>query len=288
MTFDVACAGAVYLDLTFVGLNGVPLPGEEQWAEDLVVSPGGMANTAIGLARLGLSVAVVSPMGEDLAGQYLRGMLEAEGIACTGPRATRSAVTAVLPINGDRALASFAPVDADRADGLREVNARAAVLLVDHMACAPTGIPVYVLTSHAQVHAASLGNPTPITRAHALMANTSEALALTGTNNPHAAVQALAKTVDTAVVTLGASGALAASGQTLTHAAAPTVDVRDATGAGDLFAAGYIWADLLGHSLEDRLRWATLYASLSLRTVTAYAGARTRAQLELAAHAVRW
>jgi sugar/nucleoside kinase (ribokinase family) len=280
MTFDVACAGAVYLDLTFVGLNGIPHPGEEQWAEDLVFSPGGMANTAIGLARLGLQVAVVSPVGEDLAGQYLRGMLEGEGIACTGPRGMRSSVTAVLPMHGDRALASYAPADADDADGLRQVNARAAVMLVHQMACAPTDIPVYVLTSHAQVHAASLGNPTPIARAHALMANTSEALALTGANTPHAAAQALARIVDTAVVTMGASGAVAATSGTLTHAPAPAVEVRDATGAGDLFAAGYVWADLLGHSLEDRLRWATLYASLSLRTVTAYAGATTRAELE--------
>ncbi len=286
MTFDVACAGAVYLDLTFVGLNGIPQPGEEQWAEDLVFSPGGMANTAIGLARLGLSVAVVSPIGEDLAGQYLRRMLEAEGIACTGPRGMRSSVSAVLPMHGDRALASYAPADADQADGLRQVSARAAVMLVHQMACAPTGIPVYVLTSHAQVHAASLGNRTPVARAHALMANTSEALALTGANSPHAAAQLLATNVDTAVVTMGASGAVAASGRTLTHVPAPAVDVRDATGAGDLFAAGYVWADLLGHSLEDRLRWATLYASLSLRTVTAYAGAGTRAQLELAAQAV--
>jgi len=283
MIFDVACAGAVYLDLTFVGLNGIPLPGEEQWAEDLVFSPGGMANTAVGLARLGLSVVVVSPIGEDLAGQYLRTMLEAEGIVCAGPRALRSAVTAVLPMQADRALASYAPSDADGADGLRRVNARAAVMLIHQMACAPTGIPVYVLTSHAQVHAASLGSPTPIFRAHALMANSSEALALTGASSPHAAAEALARTVDTAVVTMGASGAVAASGGALTHAPAPAVDVRDATGAGDLFAAGYVWADLLGHSLADRLRWATLYASLSLRSVTAYAGAGTRAQLELAA-----
>lgn len=286
MMFDVACAGAVYLDLTFVGLKGVPLPGEEQWAEDLVISPGGMANTAIGLARLGLSVAVVSPIGTDLAGRYLHGMLEAEGIACVGPRGARSSVTAVLPMHGDRALASYEPADADHADGLRLVSARAAVMLIHQMACAPTDIPVYVLTSHAQVHAASLGNRTPVSRAHALLANTSEALALTGAHSAQAAARALARRVDTAVVTMGPRGAVGVRGDTLAHAPAPEVEVRDATGAGDLFAAGYVWADLLGNSLENRLRWATLYASLSLRTVTAYAGAVTRAQLELAAQSV--
>jgi sugar/nucleoside kinase (ribokinase family) len=49
--------------------------------------------------------------------------------------------------------------------------------------------------------------------------------------------------------------------------------VLDATGAGDLFAAAYVWADLLGLRLVDRLRWATLYAALSLNALTAFAGA---------------
>src|SRR5947209_14502212 len=74
--YDVACAGAVYLDLTFAGLDRVPRPGEERWAHELLLSPGGMANTAVGLNRLGLKTAIVSPLGRDMAGQYLRALLE--------------------------------------------------------------------------------------------------------------------------------------------------------------------------------------------------------------------
>ena len=59
------------------------------------------------------------------------------------------------------------------------------------------------------------------------------------------------------------------------------VDVVDTTGAGDLFAAAYVWADHWGASLEQRLRWSVLYASLSVRVATAVAGAVTlRALLE--------
>ena len=61
---------------------------------------------------------------------------------------------------------------------------------------------------------------------------------------------------------------------------APRVEVRDATGAGDLFAAAYIWADIRGRPLRDRLHVATLYAALSLRTLTAFAGAVRLAELE--------
>ena len=59
--------------------------------------------------------------------------------------------------------------------------------------------------------------------------------------------------------------------------------VRHTTGAGDLFAAAYVWSDLAGFELRDRLRWATLYASCSLGTLTAFAGAATLADLTAAA-----
>jgi len=50
--------------------------------------------------------------------------------------------------------------------------------------------------------------------------------------------------------------------------AARAAHVADPTGAGDLFAAAYVWADLGGHGLEERLRHATSYASLSLERAT--------------------
>jgi sugar/nucleoside kinase (ribokinase family) len=45
------------------------------------------------------------------------------------------------------------------------------------------------------------------------------------------------------------------------------------TGAGDLFSAAYVWADHWGAPLAERLRWAVLYAALSVRVATAVAGA---------------
>jgi sugar/nucleoside kinase (ribokinase family) len=52
------------------------------------------------------------------------------------------------------------------------------------------------------------------------------------------------------------------------HVKAPTAEIGDTTGAGDLFAAAYVWADLAGRPLEERLRLATRYASLSLERAT--------------------
>jgi ribokinase len=279
--YDVACAGAVYLDLTFAGLERVPRPGEERWAHELLLSPGGMANTAVGLSRLGLKTAIVSPLGRDVAGQYLRTLLENEGISCMGPSVARTALTAVMPVDGDRAMVSFEPRDAASAEPLAQIQTRAIVRLLDQITTEPTFTPTYAVTSHAQVHAAVHGHPPAhVPRVHAVIANEQEAIALSGAAHAEDAARELSQSAGTAVVTLGARGAIAAAGGCLEHVSAPRVEVRDATGAGDLFAAAYIWADLRGLLLRDRLHWATLYAALSLRTLTAFAGAARLSELE--------
>jgi sugar/nucleoside kinase (ribokinase family) len=279
MSYDVVCAGVIYLDLTFAGLEGLPRPGEERWARELVLSPGGMANTAVALSRLRLRTAVVGAIGRDLAGHYLRTMLESEGIACRGPETSRSAVTAVLPIDHDRALVSHLPEEVAAADVLSDFQPRALVVLVDQVIRAPRGTRVYAVTSHADVWAVARGASFRLDASHAVLANEAEALALTGAPNAEAAASVLSESAETAVVTLGPLGALAVSHGHLVRVPAPPADVRDATGAGDLFVAAYIWADLAGFDLADRLRWATLYASRSLCTLTAFAGAATLAEL---------
>ena len=278
--YDVVCAGAVYLDLTFAGLDSLPRPGEERWARELLLSPGGMANTAVGLSRLGLKTAIVSHLGRDMAGQYLRALLENEGISCEGHSVARSAMTAVIPVEGDRAMVSFEPHDARVSEPFADVETRAVVRLLDETAPVATSAPTYAVTSHAQVHAAAAGHPARFPWVHALISNEQEALALTGAANAESAARRLSEAAGTAIATLGPRGAIGASGDCLERVEAPRVDVRDATGAGDLFAAAYIWADLQGCSLRDRLRWATLYAALSLRTLTAFAGAVRLADLQ--------
>jgi len=104
-------------------------------------------------------------------------------------------------------------------------------------------------------------------------ANAGEAARLTGRHDPVESASVLARHGPTAVVTVGEGGAVAVDGDGIVMVPAPQVEVVDATGAGDLFVAAYVWADLRGAGIEDRLRWATLYASLSVRAPTAFAGA---------------
>ena len=72
MRTELAVSTPAFLDLTFVGLEALPGPGEERYAGDLLRSPGGGAITAVAAARLGLRTALVAPLGTDLAGDFVR------------------------------------------------------------------------------------------------------------------------------------------------------------------------------------------------------------------------
>ncbi|MGZ4352108.1 MAG: carbohydrate kinase family protein [Gaiellaceae bacterium] len=283
MTVDVVCADPVFLDLTFDGLTHVPPPGSEYFARELHESPGGAATTAIGLARLGLRVAVTAPLGCDLAGQRLRDLLEAEGIACVGPESARTPVTVVLPLNGERAMVSFAPA-APRAEpgAIERLRPRAVVVNAECLALAPAEAAAYAVIGDPEADRLAGALPRDLGRARALIANRSEAERLTGERESESAARALAEHVSTAVVSCGPDGAVAACAGEVFRASAPQVDVVDTTGAGDLLAAAYIWADLAGLPLQDRLRHAVVYASLSVRTPTGSAGAVSLNELERA------
>jgi len=91
-----------------------------------------------------------------------------------------------------------------------------------------------------------------------LILNAGEAALVTGHNDPEEAAVSLARLVATAIVTLGAEGAVAVSGGVVAHAEAPRQSARALTGAGDVFAAAYVWADLAGSPLAERLALSCL------------------------------
>ena len=77
------------------------------------------------------------------------------------------------------------------------------------------------------------------------------------------------------VVTLGAEGVLLVDGERVEHVAAPAVDVRDATGAGDTFN-GVLAAQLAaGEQLAGAVATATVAGSLSVTAVGARPGMPT-------------
>ena len=282
MSVDLACAEPAFLDLTLVGLDQIPKPGEERLAQDFLRSPGGGAITAVGAARLGLSSALVSPLGDDAVGILLRSLLADEGVRWDGRLVERTPVTVIMPTDGDRAMATFDPGESVTAPELAAVEPRAVVLSIPRLPLAPAGARTYVSVGDLDARAlAGRELPAELGSVRSLLVNEREALLLSGAPDAETAAAQLARVAPLVIVTLGPEGALAAGAEGAVHVEGVAVEAVDTTGAGDLFAAAYVWADHWGAALEQRLRWAVLYASLSVRVATAVAGAVTlRALLE--------
>ena len=111
-----------------------------------------------------------------------------------------------------------------------------------------------------------------------LFANEDEALQLTATTDLDSALAQLAARVPALVVTRGPAGAIAiAQGERVSVPAAPVAQVVDTTGAGDLFAAGFLAAHCRELPLEKCLRTGALAAA----EIISHFGARPEADLRL-------
>ena len=107
-----------------------------------------------------------------------------------------------------------------------------------------------------------------------LFANEEEALQLAGRTDLDAAFAELATRIPTVVVTRGAAGASAVSGdRRVDVAAVPVARVVDTTGAGDLFAAGFLAARAKGAKIERCLEVGAIAASAVIGQVGARPGA---------------
>jgi len=275
MSVDVVVTATAFMDITFIGLESVPRPGEERFAGDLLRSPGGGAINAIGASRLGLRAALAVPLGDDLDGRFIRAALEHEGIELATSAGQRTPTTVVMPWGGERAMVTYEPGVSTSAAEVAAFSPRAAVVALDQLDIVPPGARGYATCGDDDARAFA-GHPPPDLRsARALFLNRREALVITGEATPEAAAERLSADVEIVIVTLGPEGAMALVGGELIRAPGFEMKAVDTTGAGDLLCAAFVWADLAGVDVEVALRWAVLYGSLSVTVPTGAAGAVT-------------
>ncbi|MEE3107679.1 MAG: adenosine kinase, partial [Pseudomonadota bacterium] len=109
-----------------------------------------------------------------------------------------------------------------------------------------------------------------------LFANTDELTALHETDDLEAAIAATREWVDIAAVTRGADGAVIVAGDTRAEIAAqPVPRVIDTTGAGDLFAAGFLRA----YTQNLDLATCGRYGAIAAAEVISHFGARPESDL---------
>ena len=279
MSVDVVVTATAFMDLTFIGLESVPSPGEERFAGDLLRSPGGGAINAIGASRLGLRAALAVPLGDDLDGRFIREALEREGIELSTTAGSRTPTTVVMPYGGERAMVTYEPLASTSHAEVAAFAPRAVIVALDQLDLVPDGVRGYATCGDDDARAFAAHPPRDLERARALFVNRREALLITGEDTAEKASERLAELVEIVVLTLGPDGAMARVGGELIRVPGHEMPAVDTTGAGDLLCAAFVWADLSGADLELALRWAVLYGSLSVTVPTGAAGAVTRERL---------
>ncbi|WTJ01260.1 PfkB family carbohydrate kinase [Streptomyces sp. NBC_00723] len=282
--WDVYLTGTVFLDIIFTGLDSAPVRGTESWARGMGSSPGGVANMATALARLGLRTSLAAAFGDDHYGEYCWDALEqGEGIDLSASRSVpgwHSPVTVSMAYEGERTMVSHGhepPVEAVLTqEGAPEhpPHARAAVASLTPGKPAPwieraagRGTRIFADVGWDDTGAWDLAGLTDLAHCEAFLPNAEEAMRYTGATCPRAAAHALTEHVPLAVVTLGAEGAYAVDRRTGESAEVPAIAVEalDPTGAGDVFVAGFVTGTLAGWPLADRLAFAGLTAALSVQ-----------------------
>jgi sugar/nucleoside kinase (ribokinase family) len=269
MTVDVVCAGPPFLDLVFRGLSRLPDRGEELLADELAIVPGAMANVAFALRQLGVDAVVCSPVGTDPAGRLLQGLMAEAGIPWLGPQTPTTPVSVALPIDGERAFVTHFPEPDVDVAAIAAAEPRAVVLnlplaegLVPGLPAAPRLIGVVgdpqiaILRERPAESWADL---------HAVVMNEREASLLSDRQDAAGAARDLAARGCLVIVTRGDRGVVAVDPGGACHETdAVPVHAPDTVGAGDLFTAAWLWADLAGRPLDESLVIATSYTAWSL------------------------
>lgn len=238
------------------------------------LTPGGSAgNTSFALARLGVPSRFLGALGDDHAGNFFRDQLLKAGGDDTAIRVmpdfpTAQCLSLVTP-DAERtmrthlgAAVTFAPEHVTREDfvGCGHAHIEGYVLFNPDLmqatlgAAKAAGCTVSVdLASFEVVHASR-----PILHdllaeyVDIVFANEEEAEAFSGSSNPQNGLDSLAELCDTAAVKIGEKGALLCHAEEYCHVPATTVEqVIDTTGAGDFWAAGFLYGLLSGKSLQE-------------------------------------
>ncbi|MFF3874155.1 carbohydrate kinase family protein [Streptomyces sp. NPDC001978] len=278
--WDVYLTGTVFLDIIFTGLDSAPVRGTESWARGMGASPGGVANMAAALARLGLKTSLAAAFGDDHYGEYCWDALaQGEGIDLSPSRTVagwHSPVTVSMAYEGERTMVSHGhePPPEDQPTPDCPPRARAAVASLTPGRHAPwitqaarKGTRIFADVGWDDTGAWDLSGLADLGHCEAFLPNAAEAMRYTGADSPRAAAHALTEYVPLAVVTLGSEGAYAVDRRTGETAEVPAIAVEalDPTGAGDVFVAGFVTGTLAGWPLADRLAFAGLTAALSVQ-----------------------
>lgn len=266
------------------------------------ISGGSAANTLAGLSAMGAQCAFIGQVADDQLGEVFAHDIRAVGIDFdTPPRAgdpsTARCLIFVTPdaqrtMNTFLGASQFLPPEVLNTEAVQAASVlylegylwdpeepRAAMRRAIEAARAAgrqvafTLSEVFVIDRHGDDFRALINDGL----IDILFANHLELAALTGEDEIEAGIAALKGKVPTLVVTRSSEGAVAIrNGERAEVPAEPIDEVVDTTGAGDLFAAGFLYGHVKGEPLETCLRRGAIAAC----EIISHYGARTEVDLK--------
>jgi sugar/nucleoside kinase (ribokinase family) len=290
---DVVGVGQACVDhvATVERLPGV---GGKLAARDYTRLPGGQIATAmLACARLGLRAAFVGTLGDDEDGRLALAPLRAAGVDLAGVRLRPGVCTQTSEIwieraSGERTIVWFrdprlalrpeeVPVEAiARARALHLDAGDLPAALAAARAARVAGVP-----SVLDADAPAPGVEELLASVDFPVVSRSFAETLHGSSKLGEALDRMLRAgARMAVVTLGERGALARTRDRWIESPGFEVEIRDTTGAGDAFHAGFLWGLLEGLDAEAALRAANAAAALNCRALGAQGGLPDRGELE--------
>ncbi len=264
------------------------------------VSGGSAANTVAGIAAMGGAPAFIGRVAADQLGEVFAHDIRAAGVAfdvpamVDGPPTGRCLI--VVTPDGDRTMSTY--LGACQEVGETDIDAgtvaAAKILYLEGYLWDPP-LPRAAMRKAISVARAS-GTKVAFTLSdvfcvvnhrddfRALLAevdvmfgNEAEVLSLYQTTDLNAAMTELARHAAVSVVTRSAHGAVVvAGGERIEVPAEPVARVVDTTGAGDLFAAGFLHGLAQGRALADCARMGGIAAA----EIISHYGARSEADLK--------
>jgi sugar/nucleoside kinase (ribokinase family) len=252
------------------------------------VCAGTSFNTPAAANRIGMRVAYVAEIGNDVWSRMIREEFDAERLPAdflaTHDRPL-PAVSVALNMDGDRGFVSHWPRGPE-ADGRLEDRALSIIGSVDirHLHAQVDDWPELEVAARARgmtvsvdaFDGASWASPRAVDEvlrdADVLLANEAEACAMARTRDRDAALEVLAAHCDCVVIRRGAEGAVGIAGGEVRAVPADPVDIVDTTGAGDCFNAGFLAGWLSGLPIEQSLTLGVICGSASVTDFGGYRG----------------
>lgn len=279
----IVVLGDIAVDV--VSVLSTPLaPGSDAPASIRIMPGGSAANVAVWLARLGQEVVFVGRVGDDLFGRWVADDLVAEGVrpaVVVDPDRSTAVIQVLVMPGGERTMipdrganavwaASDVPDELiSGADLLHVVGyvlldreSRVGALRALDVARA-SGVPISLdPSSHAPLRALGAHDFwSMVGSVDIILPNRHEAATLTGQHDPEPMLSALKSHARVAVLKLDRDGCLASDGGAPIHLPAPHLQIVNATGAGDAFAAAFLARWVAGDPLSTACRGAVALGS---------------------------